>query len=433
MPPPNYYNPASLAPWNWGNITDPIYAGRPEALWQMARRGQMGGLGFLPQFRRLETQGFDPTYGQFILGGPETEGRTFGEWLAARGAAGAMDPGFRTTGDAIKPGWQAWVNAARYIDQATQQGQTLEGMLEGEGIPAWTDPRVLGYLWGDDLSAADQRQNILAAAGAAMGGGIGIGAQARQRALGSLYDLYAGQALAEGRPVSGFINWINQQGGFGLPETTVQNWTPKALELNSLTPTVDPTTLTPEATNAFANAMTFKGDTVVPTDTVVQNENTFSQNAKNEAARVAAEVAERLKEQKDFATTAQGTGSVTKSGPVWDWQGTLEAMKSGGYGSARDLWASQWDDIWKARQAAGDWDYTTPQDAYSRPAYETFLASPAYWSGVGGVGRQQLYPTSFPMGTTGGSVTMDPPDYESWASWMRGGAPSWTKMLSGFN
>ena len=45
--------------------------------------------------------------------------------------------------------------------------------------------------------------------GAYMGGGIGYGAQARQAALGNMYDIYGARQAGEGAVPGTFLNWLN--------------------------------------------------------------------------------------------------------------------------------------------------------------------------------------------------------------------------------
>ena len=46
-----------------------------------------------------------------------------------------------------------------------------------------------------------------------MGGGVGYAAQARQRALGNLYDLYAARAGARGMGGGGFLGYLGGRMG----------------------------------------------------------------------------------------------------------------------------------------------------------------------------------------------------------------------------
>jgi hypothetical protein len=63
------------------------------------------------------------------------------------------------------------------------------------------------------LSGEGARANALAMAQAGMGGARGYMGQARQRALGNLYDIYAARAEAAGRPRSGFLGYLGGQMG----------------------------------------------------------------------------------------------------------------------------------------------------------------------------------------------------------------------------
>ena len=171
-----YFSPPSVAE---------TFAGSPEALWSTARLGAMGNQAALPQFQRAAMQGFQPAFGNYLLGGApggttfanylgsgmQAQPLQYGNWQNAVAASAALDPSL-TLGADLQPG-----------------GIALQGLMQGENA----------------------RRNMLAMAGSAMGGGVGLGAQARQRALGNIYDLYGARAAGAGQPTGTFLNWLSSR------------------------------------------------------------------------------------------------------------------------------------------------------------------------------------------------------------------------------
>ena len=171
-----------------GFFTPPTVAdtfrGSPERLWQTARLGAMGNQAAIPQFQRAAMQGFEPAFGNYLLGsagiptfsnylgsGMQGQPPTLQNWQSAIGASAALDPS-ATLDAPIGP-----------------SGLEYQGLLQGENA----------------------RRNALAMAGSAMGGGVGLGAQARQRALGNMYDLYGSRAAGQGQPTGTFLNWLSSR------------------------------------------------------------------------------------------------------------------------------------------------------------------------------------------------------------------------------
>jgi len=200
-------NVTSWDPTGWGGLTGDVaatFAGQPSALWQAARTAQLGNRALNPQWQRTIQQGFTPTYGRYLLGGAPT---TFADYLSGQAgqfggaAATGTVPAYSydvtspiTTPGAVSPlqaDWADTVAASQAIANPMQAGTTI-------------DPTRMGLLQGENA-----RQNMLAMAAARLGGGIGIGAQARQRALGSLYDVYAARAAGAGDPTGGFLSWLD--------------------------------------------------------------------------------------------------------------------------------------------------------------------------------------------------------------------------------
>jgi hypothetical protein len=172
----------------WGVAPDVLstFAGSPAALWQAARISQMGEQAAIPQFARTAMQGFTPALGGYMLGGGTG---TFGGYLQGTAPNQA----------ALNTGWQNALMASRMLDPsyAADTGQAMtQGMLAQQGF----------------LTGENARRNALAMAQARMGGGVGYGAQARQGALGNLYDLYAARAAGVGRPAGGFLGYLGDVG-----------------------------------------------------------------------------------------------------------------------------------------------------------------------------------------------------------------------------
>jgi hypothetical protein len=177
----------------------------PAALWQAARIRQMGQQAAIPQYQRTAMQGFTPALGGWMLGGAPTQ--SFSQYL---------DPtttGYTGAGGAV-PNVSNWASAVAASKALDPLAAMPEGGLTGQQI------RQQGFLTGENA-----RRNALAMAGAAMGGGVGYGAQAQQRALGNLYDLYAARAAGAGAPAGGFLGYlggiVNTAGmsGYKAPST----------------------------------------------------------------------------------------------------------------------------------------------------------------------------------------------------------------------
>ena len=159
------------------------FAGSPAALWQSGRIAGMGSQAAIPQFQRSAMQGFTPAFGRYMLKGGTG---SFADYMRTPRTAGFAAPrqDFRnaiTASNMLNPAYARTATNPLTTQMATQQG----------------------YLTGPDA-----RRNALAMAAAGMGGGVGYGAQARQRALGNLYDLYASRASGAGAPVGGFLGYL---------------------------------------------------------------------------------------------------------------------------------------------------------------------------------------------------------------------------------
>ena len=197
----------------------------PGQAWESARLNQMGQYANVPRFREMAMQGFVPAYGQYLLGGGEVKGRPdpfgkFGQWLPG----GAYTEGTGVSAEervnpALDP--EAFARAARISDWMAGRG-TPDPTFAGGGAQEYGIANVAAMSAGEDLRrntaigeflrGDDARANQLAMAMAGMNiTGGGIGAQAAQRGLGSLYDLY--RARAASTPVgdaSGFLGYLSR-------------------------------------------------------------------------------------------------------------------------------------------------------------------------------------------------------------------------------
>tara|TARA_R100000808_G_C2153685_1_gene164174 strand:+ start:1784 stop:2371 length:588 start_codon:yes stop_codon:yes gene_type:complete len=150
------------------------FAGDPQSYYQAARIAQMGDYAALPQFQRTANLGFTPQYGAYLMSG----------------APGEFS-GYNPVGRDLSADWANAIAASAAI---------------GNPDVMMTDAQrnIQATLTGDDA-----RRNALAMASAGLGGGIGYIANARQRALGNLYDLYSARAAGAGQPAGGFLSWLD--------------------------------------------------------------------------------------------------------------------------------------------------------------------------------------------------------------------------------
>jgi hypothetical protein len=169
----------------------------PAALWQAARIRQMGQNAAIPQFQRTAMRGFTPALGRYMLGGDT--GQTFAQYINPQGVTGGANfaSANPTYGD-----WTSAVLASRGLDPSYRSGtfNPTERQIATQTL----------------LTNENARRNALAMAGAAMGGGVGMLAEARQQGLGNLYDLYAARAAGAGAPAGGFLGYL---GGMMNPTT----------------------------------------------------------------------------------------------------------------------------------------------------------------------------------------------------------------------
>ena len=169
--------PPSLSP----NV-QATFASQPANYWNMARLAGMGDYASLPQFQRAASQGFTPALGKYLMSGQTVP---FASYIG--------DPSLNVT-DAQRIGqWGDVVAAARSFAPGQQPTNLTERALGLRGV----------------LSGEDARRNALAIAASKMGGGIGYLADARQRALGNMYDLYSAKAAAAGSTPATFLSYLN--------------------------------------------------------------------------------------------------------------------------------------------------------------------------------------------------------------------------------
>jgi len=164
------------------------FVGDPRGLWQAGRAQQMSESQLAnPAWRNQMMTGYQPLFGSYALAGAPG---TFANYLGGLGAGGANQ--YAPT---VPPeNWDAAVAASagmNTFDVATADDTTqrfrLASLMQGENA----------------------RRNALAMAGAYMGGGIGYGAQARQAALGNMYDIYGAREAGKGKVAGTFLDWLN--------------------------------------------------------------------------------------------------------------------------------------------------------------------------------------------------------------------------------
>ena len=182
----------------------------PGDAWQQARLNQMGSYANVPRFRDMAMQGFVPAYGSYLLGGGL--GGTFGQYLPSVGGTAAPQTAIGIP--ATDP--EAFTRAAQVSDWMSGYGSP-QGAAQQYGIENVTTQGAGADLarniaMGQYLTGENARANQLAMAMAGMGiTGGGIGAQATQRGLGSLYDLYrARQVTGPTGDASGFLGYLSR-------------------------------------------------------------------------------------------------------------------------------------------------------------------------------------------------------------------------------
>jgi hypothetical protein len=182
------------APWTGLEDLARTTVGRPSELWQSGALGRMSATQAAnPYWAQTAMQGFTPTYGSYLLGGGQG---AFGDWL---GQTANMPGAGYGTGQNTNP--TGWANAMA-ASQALATGATPDTAQAGALLNP-TQISMMGLLSGENA-----RTNALAMAQAQMGGGIGMGAMARERALGRLYDVYGARARSATQAPGGFLNWL---------------------------------------------------------------------------------------------------------------------------------------------------------------------------------------------------------------------------------
>jgi hypothetical protein len=203
---PNYFN-GSQPNGGFGQdfsfigtpTVEETFSGRPADLWRSARISQLGGQAALPQFQKSAMAGFQPAYGRYLLSGYS---QPFAQYLKGTSTGGGIQD--YASQARLQPQWNALVGASRSLNPGMGVTSLTPAQIQYRGL----------------LEGPDARANAIAMSMAGMGGvggggrfgggwSQGIGGQARQRALGNLYDLYSDRAAAKGLPAGGFINWLN--------------------------------------------------------------------------------------------------------------------------------------------------------------------------------------------------------------------------------
>ena len=168
------------------------FAGDPRGLWQAGRAQQMTAAQLAnPAWRNQIMTGYQPLFGSYALAGAPG---TFADYLGGipTGSTAGVPAGVGQYQTQIPAeDWETAVTASRLLgtpDQpVTVAQQNIQNLLQNENA----------------------RRNALAMANAYMGGGIGYGAQARQAALGNMYDIYSARQAGEGKVAGTFLDWLN--------------------------------------------------------------------------------------------------------------------------------------------------------------------------------------------------------------------------------
>ena len=185
----------------WATGAGQQYLGAPEDLWTQGRLAQMSqGQLANPRWTRQAATGFTPLWGEYMLGG-DVGGGGFSGFLGQR-----TSPAITGTQFGTPPMADQWAQAIAASQGLMQPEVEVEGDLNPSIIA------LQNWMVGENA-----RRNSIAMVQAQMGGGVGASAMARQRALGSMYDLYGARQAATGDPQGGFIDWIarrlNKAGG----------------------------------------------------------------------------------------------------------------------------------------------------------------------------------------------------------------------------
>lgn len=191
-PPRNWWQAGTGGAWEGLEPLARTTVGRPSELWQSGALGRMSAQQAAnPYWAQTAMEGFTPTYGSYLLGGGQG---AFGDWL---GQSGNMPgtPGYWTGQNTA-----GWANA-----MAASQALSTGAQTDAVGYNP-SQIAMMGLLTGENA-----RTNTLAMAQAHLGGGIGMGAMARERALGRLYDVYGARARSATQAPGGFLNWLGGQ------------------------------------------------------------------------------------------------------------------------------------------------------------------------------------------------------------------------------
>lgn len=175
----------------------------PANLWRTGRAQQMTQQQLAnPFWTRQANVGFTPALGQYMLAGAP---RSFGEYLSEGGFG--SQTGYRVPD--VSGGWANALAASRALLEGLSE-EEIEARVTGGTL---TRPQVtqMGFIGS---GSPDARRNALAMTMARMGGGVGMGATARERAVGNMYDIYAARQEGRGKPIGGFIDWINKRLNF---------------------------------------------------------------------------------------------------------------------------------------------------------------------------------------------------------------------------
>ena len=177
------YTGAYTGPYNMG-MEPSALTGKPwEEQWDAIRYRQMGADALNPVLWGPRRQGLRQATGQYMMSGSPS---TFHEWLPNRPDLDKNEL------------WERLVDTSRFA-----MGEKAQQLSEEDSIKR---QQLSGFMQGSGARTA-----ILNMTATAMGAQEGIGSEGLRRYLGNMYDLYAAQQGAAGKPVAGFPAWIEDQ------------------------------------------------------------------------------------------------------------------------------------------------------------------------------------------------------------------------------
>lgn len=162
-------------------------AGDPQRQWDAIRAREMGDEVYNPVMWGARRYGFRPAFGQFLLSGGMVDGQAkpFYEWLPS-----SED---RDSGS----DWSNLLKASELYTNPSGWADTSLGSLP---------QRIYSSMQGDAA-----KTNIINMVSTALGAGEGYTSDALRGSVANWFDVYAAQAAAEGKPIGGFVDWLDDR------------------------------------------------------------------------------------------------------------------------------------------------------------------------------------------------------------------------------